>query len=105
MKWYDLFPIGILSNSWTPLKAAPDSSISNAPPAPDKLVKDPSDRLGADLDISTKGIKVSSSVLGVIVLVISMAFLYMYLDKVYPITPTDANRGGLRAVPSGASKQ
>ena len=38
-----------------------------------------------ELEISTRGIKVSSSVLGVIVLVISLAFLYLFLVHVYPI--------------------
>ena len=38
-----------------------------------------------ELEISTRGIKVSSSVLGIIVLVISLAFLYLFLVHVYPI--------------------
>ena len=37
------------------------------------------------LDVSAKGIKVQSSVLGVIILVISLAFFYLYLVYVYPI--------------------
>lgn len=37
------------------------------------------------IDASLKGFKMKSSVLGVIVLTISMAFLYLYLMHVYPI--------------------
>ena len=36
---------------------------------------------------SVKGIKVSSPVLGVVILVISMVFFYLYLVYVYPIKP------------------
>jgi hypothetical protein len=39
-----------------------------------------------ELDVSTTGIKVSSPVLGVIILVISLAFFYLYLVYVYPIS-------------------
>lgn len=39
----------------------------------------------SELEISLKGIKVTSSVLGVIILVISLAFFYLYLVHVYPI--------------------
>ncbi len=35
---------------------------------------------------SVKGIKVSSPILGVIILVISLLFFYLYLVYVYPIT-------------------
>jgi len=38
------------------------------------------------LDVSTTGIKVSSPILGVIILVISLAFFYLYLVYVYPIS-------------------
>lgn len=38
------------------------------------------------LDISTTSVKVSSPILGVIILVISLAFFYLYLVYVYPIT-------------------
>jgi hypothetical protein len=38
-----------------------------------------------ELEISTRGVRVSSSVLGVIILVISLAFLYLFLVHVYPI--------------------
>ncbi|PXX89537.1 hypothetical protein DIT71_13475 [Marinobacter vulgaris] len=37
------------------------------------------------LEASTSGIKVSSPVLGVVILVISLLFFYLYLQYVYPI--------------------
>jgi hypothetical protein len=41
-----------------------------------------------ELEASLKGIKVRSSVLGVIILVIALGFLYLYLVHVYPIRVT-----------------
>ncbi|NIM17988.1 MAG: hypothetical protein GTO45_38835 [Candidatus Aminicenantes bacterium] len=38
-----------------------------------------------EIEASLKGIKVNSSVLGVIILIISLLFLYLYLVHVYPI--------------------
>lgn len=38
-----------------------------------------------EFEASIKGIKVSSSVLGIIILVISLVFFYLYLVHVYPI--------------------
>lgn len=38
-----------------------------------------------DIKMSTEGLEVSSSVLGVIILTISLAFFYLYLVYVYPI--------------------
>lgn len=42
-------------------------------------------QLSTELSASTDGIKVSSPVLGVIILVISLFFFYLYLVYVYPI--------------------
>jgi heme/copper-type cytochrome/quinol oxidase subunit 2 len=39
-----------------------------------------------ELDASVKGVKVSSPVLGVIILGLSLAFFYLYLIYVYPIS-------------------
>jgi hypothetical protein len=39
-----------------------------------------------EIDLSATSVKVSSPVLGVIILVISLAFFYLYLVYVYPIT-------------------
>lgn len=44
-----------------------------------------SDNTASILEASTSGIKVSSPVLGVIILVISLLFFYLYLQYVYPI--------------------
>jgi len=57
--------------------------------------------IATDLEISAKGIKVSSSVLGVIVLLISMAFFYLYARYVYPIQEVhhdqpDVSQGSLK---------
>lgn len=38
-----------------------------------------------DLELTAKGLKVSSPVLGVVVLAISLGFFYLYLAHVYPI--------------------
>jgi hypothetical protein len=45
-----------------------------------------------EFSASPQGIKVASSTLGVIILVISMCFFYMYLRYVYPISIENANR-------------
>jgi hypothetical protein len=42
-------------------------------------------RAMSTLELSTDGIKVSSPVVGVIILVISLAFFYLYLVHIYPI--------------------
>lgn len=39
----------------------------------------------ADVELSATGVKVSSPVLGVVVLALSLAFFYLYLQFVYPI--------------------
>jgi len=49
------------------------------------LSKLPPMDLGTQLEASKDGIKVSSPVLGVIILVISLLFFYLYLAYVYPI--------------------
>lgn len=45
-----------------------------------------------EFSASPQGIKVASSTLGVIILVISMCFFYMYLAYVYPINIQNANQ-------------
>ncbi len=47
-----------------------------------------SPEMDTDLELSTSGIKVSSNVLGVIILALSLAFFYLYLAYVYPIQDT-----------------
>lgn len=41
--------------------------------------------LSTEMEISSKGVKINSPVLGVIILTISLAFFYLYLVYVYPI--------------------
>jgi len=43
------------------------------------------DALKSDLEISATGVKVSSSLLGVIILALSIAFFYLYIIYVYPV--------------------
>src|SRR6185437_10123762 len=47
-----------------------------------------------EFSASPQGIKVASSAIGVVILVISMCFFYMYLQKVYPITVMPPAQGG-----------
>lgn len=44
--------------------------------------------LATQLEISAKGVIVNSSVLGVVILTLSLAFFYLYLVYVYPINDT-----------------
>ncbi len=39
-----------------------------------------------EIEVSLTGVKVSSPILGVIILVLSLAFFYLYLRYVYPVT-------------------
>jgi len=41
--------------------------------------------MDTDLELSTTGVKVSSNILGVVILSLSLAFFYLYLAFVYPI--------------------
>ncbi len=50
---------------------------------------DPAASLKSDIEISTSGIKINSSVLGVIIIALSIAFFYLYLLYVYPIHATE----------------
>ncbi len=44
------------------------------------------DRLVTELEMGLSGIKVKSPILGVILLTVSLAFFYLYLKYVYPVT-------------------
>ena len=46
------------------------------------------DQANHTVEIGTKGVKVSSPVLGVIILTLSLGFFYLYLIYVYPIVDT-----------------
>jgi len=54
--------------------------------APAEPSAPPSLTLGTQLEVSAKGIVVNSSVMGVIILALSLAFFYLYLVYVYPIS-------------------
>jgi hypothetical protein len=71
----------------------PAGSPGASPPAAEAVVRAaPPDTkvpsLATQLEISAKGIIVNSSVLGVIVLALSLGFFYLYLVYVYPIRDT-----------------
>lgn len=40
---------------------------------------------GTEMELSLQGLKINSSIMGLVILVISIAFLYMYLIYVFPI--------------------
>lgn len=62
------------------MRAAPDKSGAPAQPAAGSATS-----LATNLEISAKGVVMSSSVMGVIILGLSLAFFYLYLAYVYPI--------------------
>jgi glucose uptake protein GlcU len=45
-----------------------------------------------ELDASMKGVKITSSTLGVVILVLSMCFFYLYLRYVYPINVNEGTK-------------
>lgn len=53
--------------------------------ASQRSTQDPALSLSTQLEIGAKGVVVNSSVLGVIILALSLAFFYLYLVHVYPI--------------------
>jgi hypothetical protein len=59
--------------------ARPAAAVELSPSAPGMT-------LATQLEVSAKGIVVNSSVMGVIILALSLAFFYLYLVYVYPIT-------------------
>jgi hypothetical protein len=48
-------------------------------------VPDPGVSLATQLEVSAKGVVINSSVMGLIILTLSLAFFYLYLVYVYPI--------------------
>jgi hypothetical protein len=44
------------------------------------------DQLGTNVELSWQSVRVTSSVIGLVVLVISLAFFYLFLKEVYPIS-------------------
>lgn len=49
-------------------------------------LKQPSDEEVSSIELSAGGIKISSPVIGLIILTLSLGFFYLYLVHVYPIT-------------------
>jgi hypothetical protein len=64
--------------------AARPAAVPAEPPA--SVSSLPGGTLATQFEVSTKGIVVNSSVMGVIILALSLAFFYLYLVYVYPIT-------------------
>lgn len=56
------------------------------------------------LEIGTSGVKVTSQVLGVIVLVVSMGFFYLYLKTVYPIQESSAPSAAATSTQAAAAE-
>ena len=58
--------------------------------------------LAQTLKVSTEGVELQSSVLGVVILVLSLCFFYLYLVHIYPITEV-ASQNDLRLFRSSAA--
>ena len=54
------------------------------------------DGLATSLKLSAQGVEVTSSILGVLILVLSLAFFYLYLVYVFPIKETNFDMSGVR---------
>jgi hypothetical protein len=46
----------------------------------------PAESLDTEMEVSVKGVKINSPVLGIIILMMSFLFFYLYLVYVYPVT-------------------
>lgn len=68
------------------IKEAPAAIPSSADTAPAEAPRPAPMTLQTSFEAGSSGVKVSSPVLGVIILVISFLFFYMYLVHVYPIS-------------------
>lgn len=76
--------------------AASDTSSTAVTPLPGGVplaVTEEKDSV-TEFSASPQGVKIASSAIGVVILVISMCFFYLYLDKVYPITVIPAGQSG-----------
>ncbi len=64
------------------------TKIFTAPPSPDKPDNSAGyvDMMKADLELGKDGIKINTAVVGLIILTLSLAFLFLYLKYVYPIS-------------------
>jgi hypothetical protein len=57
-------------------------------------------QLATDVEVTPKGVKLSTPVLGVTILALSLAFFYFYLNVVYPINAIDHPRSVTTKVPN-----
>lgn len=77
---------GVVSTATTATASLSVSGAANTAPAgPGSTSPAAGDSGASTFEASLKGIKISSSVIGLIVLAMSMAFFYLYLKFVYPI--------------------
>ena len=53
-----------------------------------RTISNPNDMKESSIELGSAGIKVTSPVLGVIILAISLAFFYLYLIHIYPVVDT-----------------
>lgn len=74
--------VGLLF-SWLQFRAAIVARPQTPVPDPD----DP-DAMRSELSFSKEGLRISSPVLGLMILVVSLAFFYLYLVYVYPVEDT-----------------
>jgi hypothetical protein len=82
-------PVQAIASSVSTI-AQPASTSADSTQAPSEVAIEKSSV--TEFSASPQGIKVASSTLGVIILVISMCFFYMYLVYVYPINIQNANQ-------------
>ncbi len=61
--------------------------------------------LEGDLELSAQRLKLTSSVVGVVILGMSIAFVLIFVDKVYTITPTPPAAVAAPVAPSGSLPQ
>jgi uncharacterized membrane protein len=82
-------PAQAIASSVSTIAQSASASADPAPAPPEVSIEKSS---VTEFSASPQGIKVASSTLGVIILVISMCFFYMYLAYVYPINIQNANQ-------------
>lgn len=82
-----------------PPKLAPAQADAQNPPANQAI-----SALKNELEVSATGIKVNSSVLGVIILVLSIVFFYFYLLYVYPVKYIPATAVPVKADTAATAK-
>jgi hypothetical protein len=82
-------PAQAIASSVSTIAQSASASVDPAPAPPEISIEKSS---VTEFSASPQGIKVASSTLGVIILVISMCFFYMYLAYVYPINIQNANQ-------------